>query len=114
HRCPSGGRPGHPQHLWCHHQLPFGHAGGEKNSRGSYGLAHCREDPMTASVPLSWSRMPAPIRALGRWITIVQLVGYTTSLLFIHHTTGMTPGGVAARYRGSEAEASDAAMQFPK
>jgi hypothetical protein len=58
--------------------------------------------------------MPPSIRALGRWITIVQLVGYTTSLLFIHHTTGMTPGGVAARYRGSDAEASDAAMQFPK
>jgi hypothetical protein len=58
--------------------------------------------------------MPPSIRALGRWITIVQLVGYTTSLLFIHHTTGMTPGGVAARYRGSDAEATDAAMQFPK
>jgi hypothetical protein len=58
--------------------------------------------------------MPGPIRALARWITIVQVVGYTTSLLFIHHTTGMTPGGVVSRYRGSEAEAADAAMQFPK
>jgi hypothetical protein len=58
--------------------------------------------------------MPRSIRALARWITIVQLVGYTTSLLFIHHTTGTTPGGVSARYRGSETEASDAAMQFPK
>jgi hypothetical protein len=58
--------------------------------------------------------MPPSIRALGRWITIVQLVGYTTSLLFIHHTTDMTPGGVAARYRGSDVEATDAAMQFPK
>ena len=26
----------------------------------------------------------------------------------------MTPAGVAARYRGAETEASDAAMQFPK
>jgi hypothetical protein len=48
------------------------------------------------------------------WITIVQLVGYTTSLLFIHHTTGMTPAGVETRYRGSTGDASDAAMQFPK
>jgi hypothetical protein len=62
----------------------------------------------------SWAKVPAPFRSLARWITIVQLVGYTTSLLFIHHTTGMTPVGVATRYRGADAEASDAAMQFPK
>ena len=42
------------------------------------------------------------------------MVGYTTSLLFIHHTTGMTPPGVAEHYRGSDPAASDAAMQFPK
>lgn len=63
---------------------------------------------------LSWSTLPEPVRAVARWITIVQLVGYTTSLIFIHHTTGMTAGGVAARYRGSETEAAEAAMQFPK
>jgi hypothetical protein len=63
---------------------------------------------------LSWSRLPAPFRALGRWVTIVQLVGYTTSLLFIHHTTGMTPGGVATRYRGSDPNVAEGAMQFPK
>jgi hypothetical protein len=51
---------------------------------------------------------------VGRWITIVQLVGYTTSLLFVHHTTGMTPAGVAGRYRGADSAATDAAMQFPK
>jgi hypothetical protein len=62
----------------------------------------------------SWERVPAPFRTLARWITIVQLVGYTTSLIFIHHTTGMTPGGVATRYRGAGADTSDAAMQFPK
>jgi hypothetical protein len=55
-----------------------------------------------------------PVRAVARWITIVQLVGYTTSLLFIHHTTGMTPGGVAARYRGADSVATEATMQFPK
>jgi hypothetical protein len=51
---------------------------------------------------------------MARWVTIVQIVGYTTSLLFVHHTTGMTPPGVAARYRGSDSTASDTAMQFPK
>ena len=62
----------------------------------------------------SWERVPAPVRTLARWITIVQLVGYTTSLVFIHHTTGMTPSGVATRYRGADADTSDTAMQFPK
>jgi hypothetical protein len=64
--------------------------------------------------PFTWSRLPEPVRALGRWVTIVQLVGYTTSLLFIRHTTGLTPGGVAARYRGSDPNAAEGAMQFPK
>lgn len=63
---------------------------------------------------LSWSAVPEPVRAVARWITLVQLVGYTTSLLFIHHTTAMTPAGVAARYRGSSPETADAAMQFSK
>jgi hypothetical protein len=63
---------------------------------------------------VNWSSVPAPIRTVALWITIVQLVGYTTSLLFIHHTTGMTPAGVETRYRGSTGDASDAAMQFPK
>ena len=66
------------------------------------------------SRPWSWQSAPAPIRTVARWVTLVQLVGYTTSLLFIHHTTGMTPAGVVARYRGSDADSSDAAMQFPK
>jgi hypothetical protein len=62
----------------------------------------------------SWEKTPAPFRTLARWITIVQLVGYTTSLIFIHHTTGMIPSGVVSRYRGADADTSDAAMQFPK
>ena len=63
---------------------------------------------------LSWRSVPAPVRTVARWITLVQLVGYTTSLLFIRHTTGMTPAGVAGRYRGSEAQSADGSMQFPK
>ena len=64
---------------------------------------------------LSWRQAPPALRALGLWITVVQLVGYTTGLAFIHHTTGMTPPGVAEQYRGSDSTAaSDAAMKFPK
>lgn len=64
---------------------------------------------------MSWRQASSSLRALGLWLTIVQVIGYTTSLLFIHHTTGMTPPGVSEHYRGSDpAAASDAAMQFPK
>lgn len=69
---------------------------------------------MTAVRPLSWGSLPETFRALGRWITIVQLVGYTTSLVFIRHTTGMTLAGVATRYRGSDPDAAEGAMQFAK
>jgi hypothetical protein len=63
----------------------------------------------------SWRQAPPTLRALGRWVTIVQLVGYTTGLLFVHHTTGMTPPGVSAQYRGADSTVvSDAAMKFPK
>jgi hypothetical protein len=69
---------------------------------------------VTAGRQISWTSLPEPIRALGRWITIVQLVGYTTSLIFIRHTTGLTAAGVATRYRGSDPEAAEGAMQFAK
>jgi hypothetical protein len=69
---------------------------------------------VTESRSLTWSSLPGAIRALGWWITIVQLVGYTTSLVFIRHTTGMTPAGVATRYRGSDPDAAEGAMQFAK
>ena len=63
---------------------------------------------------VTWRTVPAPLRALARWVTIVQLVGYTTSLVFVWHTTRLVPPGVAARYRGVDPEATQAAMQFPK
>lgn len=69
---------------------------------------------MTPPPAFSWRRAPPALRLLGLWITIVQAVGYTTSLLFVHHTTGMTLAGVAERYRGSDSTATEAAMQFPK
>ena len=63
----------------------------------------------------TWATMPRSIRTLGRWITIVQLVGYTTSLVFVWHTTRLVPPGVASHYRGEVVDSlSDGAMQFPK
>lgn len=69
---------------------------------------------MTKEATLSWREASSPVRALGLWLTIVQVVGYTTSLLFVFHTTGMTPSGVEAHYRGADSTAADAAMEFPK
>lgn len=52
---------------------------------------------------------------LARWITIVQVVGYTTSLVFVWHTTRLLPSGVATRYRGAVVDSLESgAMQFPK
>lgn len=63
---------------------------------------------------LTWGTLPPAIRALARWITIVQLVGYTTSLVFVWNTTRLVPPGVAGRYRGVDPAESEGAMQFPK
>jgi ABC-type uncharacterized transport system permease subunit len=63
---------------------------------------------------MTWKDVPAPLRTLGRWVTIVQLVGYTTSLAFVWHTTRLVPSGVATRYRGADPDATAGAMQFPK
>jgi hypothetical protein len=66
-------------------------------------------------VSWSWASLPRPVRTLGRWITIVQLVGYTTSLVFVWHTTRLVPSGVATRYGGAAVDSLAAgAMQFPK
>ena len=64
---------------------------------------------------VTWRTVPAAARTLGRWITIVQLVGYTTSLLFVWHTTRLVPPGIESRYRGADPEiAAGETMQFPK
>ena len=63
----------------------------------------------------TWATVPSSVRTLGRWITIVQLVGYTTSLVFVWHTTRLVPTGVASHYRGEAVDSlASGAMQFPK
>jgi hypothetical protein len=63
---------------------------------------------------LSWAAVPSSLRALGRWLTVVQLIGYTTSLLFVWQTTRLHPAGIAERYRGAESGGVEGAMVFPK
>jgi hypothetical protein len=66
-------------------------------------------------VSWTWATVPSSVRALGRWITVVQLVGYTTSLVFVWHTTRLVPAGVSSHYRGEAVDSSaSGAMQFPK
>jgi hypothetical protein len=63
---------------------------------------------------VTWRGVPPVLRSLARWVVIVQLVGYTTSLVFIWHTTRMVPSGIESRYRGADPEGVQGAMQFPK
>ena len=64
---------------------------------------------------LTWAQVPAPIRTVARWATVVNAAGYGVALMFVRHTTAMTPAGIAARYRGLDpAAAPDAPLQYPK
>jgi len=67
-------------------------------------------------VSVTWREVSAPLRTLARWVALVQVVGYTASLVFVWHTTHLVPSGVAARYRGADPEAAPpgAALQFSK
>jgi formate hydrogenlyase subunit 3/multisubunit Na+/H+ antiporter MnhD subunit len=49
---------------------------------------------------------------MGRWATVVLGIGYGTSLVFVWHTTRLSPAGIADHYRGSES--TQGAMEFPK
>jgi hypothetical protein len=66
---------------------------------------------------VTWGEAPPLLRTLARWVSIVQAVGYTVSVVFVYHTTRITPAGAVTRYRGADpaaAESAGAAMQFPK
>lgn len=61
---------------------------------------------------VSWRTLPRSVRVLGRWVTVVQAVGYSTALVHVWWTTRLTPAGIVNQYRGVESE--DGPMQFPK
>jgi len=63
---------------------------------------------------LTWSDVPRPLRALAGWLTVVQVVGYTTSLVFVWWTTRLVPSGIGAHYRGADPAATEGTMQFAK
>ena len=69
---------------------------------------------MSPLAELRWADLPRPYRSLARWLTFVQVVGYSTALLFVLRTTRMLPHGIVERYRGSDSTATEGAMQFPK
>lgn len=69
---------------------------------------------MSAPSEVSWRSLPPAFRTLARWVTTVQLLGYTTSLVFVWWTTRLSYRGVSARYRGDDGADVAAAMQFPK
>ena len=62
----------------------------------------------------TWEDMPRPLRVLAGWLTAVQVVGYTTSLVFVWWTTRLVPSGITNHYRGSDPAVTEGAMQFPK
>ena len=53
---------------------------------------------------LTLGTMPKPLRQIARWLAITLTVGYTTGLVFVYHTTSLTPKGAEERYRGNQAE----------
>ncbi|MGH7659260.1 MAG: hypothetical protein ACREL6_13575 [Gemmatimonadales bacterium] len=63
---------------------------------------------------MTWANLPRPVRTVARWLTLVQTVGYTVSLIFVYHTTRLLPHGAETRYRGVDPGTVTGAMQFPK
>lgn len=62
-------------------------------------------DAVLRSITLA--RLPRPVRTVALWFIVTLTVGYTTGLVFVAHTTSMTPAGVRDRYRGNQNEGQD-------
>ncbi|MEP7219391.1 MAG: hypothetical protein ABI876_10765 [Bacteroidota bacterium] len=48
--------------------------------------------------------LPKHFRQIALWLVIVLTVGYSTGMIFVQHTTSLTPKGVEERYRGNQAQ----------
>ncbi|MBS1912657.1 MAG: hypothetical protein JST22_11785 [Bacteroidetes bacterium] len=53
---------------------------------------------------LTLSTLPYHFRQIALWFIVVLGCGYTTGLVFVAHTTSLTPRGVQERYRGNQHE----------
>ncbi|MBA2628330.1 MAG: hypothetical protein H0U85_09975 [Gemmatimonadales bacterium] len=62
----------------------------------------------------TWRTLPGELRTLAGMLTVVQMVGYAVALVEVTFTTHLTPSGISARYRGSDPNATEGAMQFGK
>ncbi|HVZ41440.1 MAG TPA: hypothetical protein VHI13_19320 [Candidatus Kapabacteria bacterium] len=58
---------------------------------------------------LTLSTLPYHFRQIALWFIVVLGCGYTTGLVFVAHTTSLTPRGVQERYRGNQHEGDSAA-----
>lgn len=43
-----------------------------------------------------------PLRQIAMWLLACLTIGYSTGLLFVANTTGITPAGIEGRYRGNQ------------
>jgi hypothetical protein len=51
---------------------------------------------------LTLSTLPKHLRQIALWLVITLTIGYTTGLVFVYHTTSLTPKGAQERYRGNQ------------
>lgn len=57
---------------------------------------------MNSLLGITLRSLPEHPRQVARWLLITLVVGYSTGLLFVAHTTDLRPKGVEERYRGNQ------------
>jgi hypothetical protein len=55
---------------------------------------------------LTLATLPKHFRQIALWFVITLTVGYTAGLVFVMHTTSLSPKGVEERYRGNQGDTS--------
>lgn len=51
---------------------------------------------------ITLATLPDHLRQLAIWLLVTLSIGYTTGLIFVAHTTSLSPTGVQERYRGNQ------------
>lgn len=57
---------------------------------------------MSNPTPVTLASLPRHFRQIALWFVVVLGIGYTTGLVYVWHTTSLTPTGVTERYRGNQ------------